>query len=187
MKRSILLGVAVLLITAALLFAGCTETDDVPAAGVVTTHTPTAAATQHAQPVSQVSSAQPGQLQDQDAQFQALVVESSEALNVTIPKIMADMVKYDMAALQVDSATLSAQTGSYYTRIQALKVSPLYKDFQSNYLLILDDLRNAADNYVKGTGAVQAGDLENGNKYLALGNTFYAKVSQEMATYFGPA
>jgi len=187
MKRSTLFGVAVLLIAAALLFAGCTDTGEAPAAGAITTRAPTAVANQPVQPVQPVQVAQPAQLQDPDAQFQSLVVESSEALNLTIPKIMDDMSKNDMAALQRDSATLSTQTSSFYTRIQALKVSPLYKDFQSNYLQILDDLRNAADFYVKGTGAVQAGDLDNGNKYLAQGNTYYAKVSQEMATFFGPA
>jgi hypothetical protein len=44
------------------------------------------------------------------------------------------------------------------TKIQALKVSPGYANLQTNYLKFLDDLRNAADNYVKGTSALQAGD-----------------------------
>jgi PBP1b-binding outer membrane lipoprotein LpoB len=174
MKRSTLFGVAVLLIAAALLFAGCTDTGETPSASAITTGAPTAAVTQPVQP------AQSAQLQDPNAQFESLIAESKDAFNLTIPKLKVDMVKNDLAALQRDSATISSQAGSYYTRIQALKVSPEYKDVQSNYLKFLDDLRTANDFYVKGSSALQSGDLENGNKYVEQGNAFYLNAVEDL-------
>jgi hypothetical protein len=177
MKTSTLLGVAVLLITAALLFTGCTE--EAPSAGTGTTQAPGAVATQMGLPSQSTL--------DQDSQFGTLISESTEALNQTIPKIQADMTNDDTAALQRDSATLSSQAGSYYTKIQALKVSPSYTNLQSNYLKFLDDLRNAADNYVKGTSAIQAGDQVNGNKYLDQGNAYYGKIPEDLKVLVVPA
>jgi len=177
MKRSILLGVAVLLITATLLFAGCTE--EAPTAGTATTQAPGAVAPQPGLPSQSTL--------DQDSQFGTLISESTEALNQTIPKIQADMTNDDTAALQRDSATLSSQAGSYYTKIQALKVSPGYTNLQTNYLKFLDDIRNAADFYVKGTTALQAGDQVNGNKYLEQGNAYYGKIPEDMRALLGPA
>jgi hypothetical protein len=73
---------------------------------------------------------------------------------------------------------------SFY--LQALKVSPGYTNLQSNYLKFLDDLRNAADNYVKGTAAIQAGDQVNGNKYLDQGNAYYGKIPDDLTVLVVP-
>jgi hypothetical protein len=177
MKKSTLLGVVVLIVAAAVLLAGCT--DEGPSAGTATTQAPGAVATQLALPSQSTL--------DQDSQFGTLISESTEALNQTIPKIQADMTNDDTAALQRDSAILSSQAGSYYTKIQALKVSPGYTNLQSNYLKFLDDIRNAADFYVKGTGALQAGDQVNGNKYLEQGNAYYGKIPEDMRALLGTA
>lgn len=177
MKKSTVILITVLLVALAAVLAGCTS--QTTPAGTATTQRPVAEPVQPAQPAQPV---QATQAPNQDDLFQSLVIESGNTLNVTMYKVADDGMNMDMAAMQKDAATLSSQAGSYYTKIQNLKVSPEFQDIQMNYLKILKDVETGADLYMKGAVAVQAGDIDSGTKYISQGVTSFESANQYMNT-----
>ena len=107
------------------------------------------------------------------------------SLNLTMSKVADDGQNMDMVALQRDAFTVSSQAGTYYVQIKNMKVSPEFRDIQTNYLLILQDVQSGADLYMKGAVSVQAGDIDTGTKYISQGLTNFDSATQHMATMLG--
>jgi len=176
MKKSTVILITVLLVAVAAVLAGCTS--QTTPAGTATTQRPAAEPVQPAQPAQPVAT----QASNQDNLFQSLVIESGNTLNLTMNKVADDGMNMDMAAMQKDAATLSSQAGTYYTKIQNLKVSPEFQEIQTNYLIILKDVETGANLYMKGAVAVQAGDIDGGTKYISQGVTNFENANQYMNT-----
>jgi ABC-type oligopeptide transport system substrate-binding subunit len=179
MKKSTVILITVLLVAVAAVLAGCTS--QTTPAGTATTQRPVAEPAQPAQPAQPVQPVAT-QAPNQDALFQSLVLESGNTLNVTMYKVADDGMNMDMAAMQKDAATLSSQAGTYYTKIQSLRVSPEFQEIQVNYLKVLKDVETGADLYMKGAVAVQAGDIDGGTKYISQGVTSFESANQYMNT-----
>ncbi len=107
------------------------------------------------------------------------------SLNLTMSKVADDGQNMDMVALQRDAFTVSSQAGTYYVQIKNMKVSPEFRDIQTNYLKILQDVQSGADLYMKGAVSVQAGDIDTGTKYISQGHTNFDSATQHMATMLG--
>ena len=174
MRHSFVILTAVLLVATAAVLAGCTS--QTTPAGPTTTQGTTSVPNQPYQPVQTV------QAQNQDAQLQALVLESGKALNQSMARVAEDGQKMDMAGMQKDAAALSSQAGTYYTEIKALGVSPEFQDIQTNYLKILQEVQTGADFYMKGAASVQSGDTPEGTSFFSQGNTNFNQAAQYMAS-----